>query len=1002
MSRWGVRRFGLARWGPTTLALVALAVLGAPAQAQNGEIAGQVTDAVTGQPIEGVQVVIVGTTYRDRSRADGLYNLTDVPPGEHSVRAAIIGYATMTAQVNVAAGITTEVDFALNRAVVSLDAMVVTGQAGEISRREVGNTLSTISSRDFETLPTPTVSEVLQGMASGVAVMDNSGQVGAGKQIRLRGHNSVSQGNTPLVYVDGIRVSEQTMQTADEAGLQSVNPFDNINPADIERVEVIKGAAATTLYGTQASAGVIQIFTKRGSQGAPRWSVAIDQGVNTMGHLGPDKSINPTSLGMSCNLTSDPNFPADTSCPSGGSWIRSGWLQRYNLSVRGGGQTLNYFVSGRYGREEGVIGDQGQDEWSLRGNFGFSPGRTFSLAFNNNYTRRRVNWIPDGNNREGFLLNVMRGRANYTGDDGNGQILDMGLKTSINHFTTGLTTTWDPVPEITTRLNAGIDFAESDYEQDHPWGYWGYPPGRRRDEEYQARTLTLDGAGSWRARLGGAFTSLFSVGGQLYDESRYQLTAQGEEFGAPGEKLVDNAARTEAFETRFRQTNGGFFFQEQIGYKDRLFATVGLRFDGFSTFGEDYGLATYPKASLAYNISDETFWPTWWDGMKLRAAYGQSGRAPGVFDAIKTWDPVSGDEGRPAVTPANLGNPNLGPERSKEWELGFEGALFGGRAGLDFTYYNQRTVDALIPVQQIPSEGFIGSQLENVGKLENSGIEASLNVAVIQNPSFGFNFGVRYGTNDSRVLDLGGLEDIYIGWRQRIRPCTNPDGTPSAEAERQLEYRNKVECPVPGFWHDVVTNDSAPGFTAPGTEPDMQERYLGPSYPTDLLGLTVQFQFGNWLTLDAVGEGQFGHVLSSGVAYQNTRREVWPECYEIRAKWDEAAASGGSSAARAALNAWEKAKCIDSYTSYGMWIDDADFFRLRTLSATVRLPGRLIPGTRSALLLLQARNLFTITDFVGIDPEASEEGGTNEVLLRQEYYNLPPYRSFIVSLRFDF
>jgi TonB-linked SusC/RagA family outer membrane protein len=994
-------------------ALAALAALAAPVQAQTGEIAGRVVDAGTNEPLVGAQLVIIGTNYKARSRSDGLYSLVDIPVGQHSVRAAIIGYSTMVAEVNVGAGLTTTVDFALNQAVISLDAVVVTGTPGEVSRREIGNTISTVNSREFERLPTPSLSEVLQGMATGVAVMDNTGQAGAGKQIRLRGHNSIEMGNTPLIYVDGIRISEQTMQTADEAGLQSVNPFDNINPADIDRVEIIKGAAATTLYGTQASAGVIQIFTKRGVQGAPRWSVSIDQGFNTMGHLGPDKSINPTGLGMNdCNFTGtgsgefatgDPFFPADPSCPASGTWIQTGWLQRYNLAVRGGGPTLNYFVSGRWGREEGVIGDQHNEEWSIRGNFGFAPSRTFALSFNNNYTRRKVRWFPDGNNREGFLLNVMRGRANYTPDEeGNAQILDMDLLTTVNHFTTGLNTTWDPMPGMSHRLNVGIDFAESDYEQDHPYGYWGYPPGRRRDEEYQARTMTLDYAASWSTRLGRSWSSRFSVGGQLYDESRYQLTAQGEEFPAPGDVVVDNAARTEAFETRFRQANGGFFFQEEIGFKDRVFLTAGIRFDGFSSFGEDYGMAAYPKLALAYNLSDEGFWPSWWEGLKLRAAYGQSGRAPGIFDALKTWDPVSGDEAKPGVTPDNLGNPNLGPERSREYELGFDGSMFGGRLGYEFTWYQQRTVDALIPVQQIPSLGFIGSQLENVGELENRGIETALNLAVFRGGWFEWDFGVRYGTNHSRVIDLGGLEDIYVGWRQRIRPCKNADGTPSDEALRQQEYRDKVECPVPGYWHDVVVNDSAPGFTPAGTEPDMQERYLGPSYPTDLLGISTSFQFGRWLTIDAVGEGQFGHFLSSGVAYQNTRREVWPLCREIRQKWDDAADAGGSSAARAALNAWEKAKCIDSYTSYGMWIDEADFFRLRTLSATIRLPGRLIPGTRSALLLLQARNLFTITDFVGLDPESSEEGGTNEVLLRQEYYNLPPYKSFIFSLKLEF
>ncbi len=1013
MSRWSVGHFGLGRAGPgalvarlasTGLALAALAVFAVPAYAQTGEISGRVVDAGTNEPIEGAQVVLVGSTTQARSRSDGLYNLVNVPVGTHYVRAAIIGYATMTAEVNVGPGLTTTVDFTLNQSVISLDAMVVTGTPGEVSRREIGNTISTVSSSEFEKLPTPTVSSILQGTATGVTVMDASGQVGAGKRIRLRGINSIEMGNQPLIYIDGIRMTNREIPDDDETGNQTQRPMDDINPEDIDRVEVIKGAAATTLYGTQASAGVIQIFTKRGTTGRPRWSLSIDQGFNTMAHIGPDKSINPTGLGTNnCNFTGtgsgefatgDPMFPADSSCPASDSWLSNGWLQRYNLGVRGGGPELNYFVSGRWGREEGVIEPQHSEDWSIRGNFGFSPSRTLTITINNMYARRQIRWIPDGDNAEGMALNVWRGENDYTTGHMDSLVLTMKLDQVSNHFTSGMTIGWDPIPSLTHRMNVGIDFAESDWNEERPFGFFRVPAGDRQDREYQARTMTLDYAFSWSARMGRSFSSRFSAGAQCYDEARFSLTGEGEGFAGPGDKEVDNAAVTSAFEYRFRQANGGFFFQEEIGWRDRLFLAAGIRYDGFSTFGEDYGMAAYPKLSLAYTISDENFWPSgWWEGLKLRAAWGQSGRAPGAFDALRTWDPVAGDEAQPGVTPDNLGNSTLGPEKSIEVELGFDGSMFGGRTGFEFTWYRQRTVDALIPVQQIPSVGFIGTQLENVGELENSGIEAALNLAVIRSNSFDWRIGVRYGSNQSRVIDLGGLEDIYVSWRNRIRTCTNQDGTPSDEALRQLEYRDKVECPVPGLWQDVVVNDSAPGFTAPGTDAEMEERYLGRTYPSDTWGFNTNLRIGRWLALDAVGEMQLGHSLYSGVAYQNARRAVWPMCREEQAKYE----AGGSDA----LTAWEMARCIRGTTTYGMWSGPADFFKLRTISASFFLPSKIIPGSRSVTLLVQGRNLFVVTDYPGIDPEASE-GGSADELYRQEYYNLPPYRSFIVSLKIEF
>ncbi|MDH3457906.1 MAG: TonB-dependent receptor, partial [Gemmatimonadota bacterium] len=778
----------------------------------------------------------------------------------------------------------------------------------------------------------------------------------------------------------------------------------------------------TTLYGTEASAGVIQIFTKRGSQGAPRWSVSIDQGWNSLGHIGPDKSINPTGLGMNnCNFTGmsgdatfatgDPMFPADTlGCPSSGSWLRRGHLQRYNASVRGGGEAINYFISARWGSEDGIVDPQNSTDWSVRGNFGFAIGPTLTLQFNNAYARRDIVWIPDGDNAEGFPLNIWRGTNDYTPGHDDSQVLEMSLKQLTNHYTTGLTLNWTPLPGMSHRMNAGIDFAQSDYREERPWGFYYRILGDREDDEFQRRTLTMDYAGSWSTKLGSSVASSFSAGAQIYQEFTYRLNGFGYDFAGPGDKVLDNAARTEVGETRRTVTNGGFFLQEQVGFMDRIFLTAGIRFDGFSTFGEDYGMAAYPKLSAAYNISDEGFWPDWWDGMKLRAAWGESGRAPGAFDALRTWDAISADEGQPAVTPRTLGNPSLGPERSREFEFGFEAAMFNGRVGVDVTRYQQKTYDALIPVQQVPSNGFIGTQLENVGELRNSGWELQLNADVLRSAMLTWNMGVRYSTSKSQAWDLGGIEDIYVNWRQNIRPCTSTDADGnrilSAESIRQLEHQGitnvdvnnlgllgKVECPVMGYWNPVVVNDSAPGFTAPGTLPVMEERYLGPTYPTRTIGISTSFEIGRYITLDAVGEAQLGHSLSSGVAYQNARRRVWPMCREEL----QSLADFG----RDSLNAYQLARCDRNLTTYGMWITPADFFKLRSVSISFRLPNRLIPGTQSAILQLQGRNLIKITDFVGVDPEASEEGG-EEVLWRQEYYNLPPQRSFIASLRLEF
>src|SRR6185312_9870735 len=197
--------------------------------------------------------------------------------------------------------------------------------------------------------------------------------------------------------------------------------------------------------------------------------------------------------------------------------------------------------------------------------------------------------------------------------------------------------------------------------------------------------------------------------------------------------LTTGSLRTVDAVDEERVINAGFFGQEMVSWRDRLFVTAGMRVDGNSAFGTSFGLQTYPKLSASYAISDEDFWKhvKGVESLKLRAAMGESGKAPGAFDAVRTWDPVAAENGQPAFTPAQVGNPDLGPERTREWEAGFDASALDGRLGLVYTYYDQHTFGALIPVQQDPSNGFAGSQLINAGQLFNHGNEVTLTAELV-------------------------------------------------------------------------------------------------------------------------------------------------------------------------------------------------------------------------------------------------------------------------------
>ena len=960
------------------LATLGLAIATPALRAQQGTVAGQITDQSTGQPIGGARVQLVRGTVSAVSAADGRYSIT-LPAGQHELRAQLIGYNTVTQRLTVRSGETVTTDFALQRAVISMEEVIVTGTAGEARRREIGNTISQVSIQQIETAPIVTVGDVLQGRTAGLTIMDNSGQAGAGQTIRLRGIKSVTQGNTPLLYVDGVRISNRPLESVDEAA-QAGSPLNDINPQDIERIEIIKGAAATTLYGTEASSGVIQIFTKRGGQGAPAWSFLVEQGMNRMGHVGPSEDS--TGLNMNdcrhepgCPYFQDKNLDGVPDSSQKG-WFRNALVERYTASVRGGLGTVNYFLSGNWAHEQGVVDPTYWRKWGLRGNFGFSPSATTSITFNNAFSHQRTRWFPDGNNLEGLTLNVMRGAQGYPPGNDDSVIMDMLIWQVAQHFTSGVNFTWTPVAGMNHRINAGLDFAQADNTTDHPYGYWNVPLGRREDEQRQRRNMTLDYAGTWQTTVRPGLTSAFSWGGQLYNDQDYRLEGVGNDFPAPGDKLVNNAARTQAFEDRTDITSGGFFIQEMIGISDRLFVTGGLRVDGHSSFGEDFGLAPYPKVSLAYTISDSRFWPTWWEQMKLRAAYGESGKAPGVFDAVRTWTPVAGDEAKPAVSPDNLGNPALGPERTRELEIGAEGTALGSRVALDFTYYQQRTYDALIRVEQIPSNGFGGTQLTNVGQVDNRGLEAQLNLSLLRGSGLGWDVGIRYSHNKSKAVNLGDVDTIGAGNTQRII----------------------VGNPVPSYFKDSVVNGSEIGVA-----PIFEDTYVGPTYPTDQWGINTTISIGRSVTIDALGEAQLGHWLYSGVALQNARRGVWPQCSHVETAHAAIVASGDSTAWKA-LSAHDVGRCdhFGRTIPGNAWVTPADFFKLRQVSLSFNLPSSILPaGVRSAQLRLQGRNLLKFTGFDGLDPEAIEQGSFDN-LERREYYNLPVPRTFVASLKIEF
>jgi outer membrane receptor for ferrienterochelin and colicin len=980
-ASWALRAAAVCLTASCTL------VRAASAQA-TGTITGRVTDADNGQPIAGAQLSLAGTSLGRAAGEDGRFSIPGVPVGTALVVVRRIGYTQQQRSVVVRANATATVDFLLAKSSVSLSGVVITA-TGEERRKEVGNAVTTVGTADFERGGVGNTQQILQGRSTGVTVLANGGTPGAGGTIRLRGVNSITQGNRPIIYVDGIRIFNGNSPTG-VSSRQSVSPLNDIPAADIERVEIVKGPAATTLYGTEASGGVIQIFTKRGRDGPPLWTLDANQGINSMGDFGPRSD--PTRMFLrECrgpNVQDATGTPfVDPTCPASGSWLRNGSLGRFSLGVRGASGGISYGLSGNFEDETGVIAYGRNRTGGARLNLGLTPSKSLTLALNSAWQRRATEMISDGNSADAFILNVSRGPgSNFRGGDAcagvtgtvcvnNATIFSKDNTIGGDHFIVGGTVTWAPLAALSNRLAVGIDYNSTDQRTVNPFGYQRTPTGQYFQTLWNRTLVTVDWASSWKQAVGTQWAFTSSVGGQLFDSRLTSTDLQADNFAGPGTPtLVSGSLRQITDVNQQRVINAGLFAQQMIGWRDRLFVTVGTRVDGNSAFGRSFGLQNYPKVSLAYVLSDEAFWPKWFETFKLRGALGEAGKAPGAFDATRTWNPIAAEGGLSAFTPGQLGNPDLGPERTRETEAGFDAGWLDGRLGLVMTWFSARTTDAIINVAYPPSQGFAANQPENVGVIENEGLEAALTASVQPVRWARLDARLQYTRTRGQAVNLGGR-------------------TLTIDALSRSYIREGL--PLPAYVGRKVTNPNA--FAAPIIQEDT---FLGATFPEHIVNPTLTLTLRDRVVLEAIGEIQRGGHLVNANGFQNAGLGIWQPCFAAQRALREAAA--GNAAALNTVTALDRMRCAINAADrdYSFWVENSDFFKLRSLSLSWDVPPRFVPRARSATVQVTGRNLFVQTNYTGTDPEVADQ--RTSTFSRRDYYNMPPYRTFLLSVRTTF
>jgi TonB-dependent starch-binding outer membrane protein SusC len=983
---WLARRYA----GALALLVAALGLLPTAGSAQDrpAQVRGRVTDS-NGAPVSDVQLFLAGSNLGSLSRQTGAYVIVNVPAGTYELRAEKLGLAPQTKQITVTAGAVLEENFTMTQQALGLDEIVVTGTAGAAKRREVGNQVATINPTDLPERPTSVVS-MLQAQAPGMDVtsMGGGGELGEGFQINLRGTNSISgTSSTPVIFIDGVRIYSDNLPETGTPDLSSnssrtrPSPLAMVNPNDIERIEVISGPAASTLYGTEAAGGVIQIFTKKGSERAPVWT--LDSSVGTLWnqrfglngenylHLDPWLCSGPFSCGQFQKETHGLGFPTS---------------QNNSLSVRGGGQTLQYFVSGGYDNEQGSTPKDALQRLNGRGNFTFNPLPDVIFSWNNNYAHQFRDNTSSGNNAGGLVLNAMRQEQGYFGSADssviNTAITEWDITETMERLTTGATIQYTPLEKLTNRLTFGYDLTQQEARNIRHVGFLLFPQGGIDNNTYTRRYLSFDYVGTFSFNLLGGLSSSFSWGGQATGDFTSEVEAFGEGF--PGTKLptVNSASKTLGFESRSTTWNSGFFLQDVLNLKEKYFLTLGMRVDGNSTFGKNFGLQFYPKASASWVASDETFWPDNLGEMKVRAAFGVSGTAPNAIIARRTWNNTA-LAGNPAFTPGNRGNPDIGPEVTSEYELGFDASWFNDRVRPRYTYYHQHTTDAIQSQAGLASLGFTSNVSFNLGETENWGNELALDVTAVQGRNWGLDVGYTWSKIGNRLLmTQGATSSENVGRPIGFRTWTMYHNAEGMGTQRTADGVY-ITTTCDQFFDDPETGEEdAIVVPRAGIDPtihacqfDSENIYGYPlNRPSVLMGSNVSLRMPFGISIAARGEYRGGHGYWRSVSPiplgRNVRSAACLPYYR----------DNTSVTVRVDVSAIWAERCVaaeaDGYDIKG------EMFNLRSISASVPMDWAFPDRVSSANLTLVMNNVLHLSHSMWGNYQSSQERVPEATTLR--------------------
>ncbi len=999
------------KYSSAILAAVLLATPGTM-RSQGGTVAGTIVSEGSQRALAGAQIAVQGEPGRGAvSDASGRFRITGLSAASVTLNARLLGFRPVTETVRVG---TTDLRFVLSERPTELSEMVVTGTAGGEQKRTIGTSVATVNVVDvMAQTSVQSVEGLLNGRTPGVAVLPGTGQVGAGAQIRVRGLGTFSLSSNPLIYVDGIRTDNQTGTGLLVQGFGSgiISRLNDFNPEEIENIEVLKGPAAATLYGTEAARGVINIITKKGAVGATRYSFTVKGGTNFFmdaeKRIATNYWVNPADSKLyGVNVV-------QTERLRGTPLFRDGAMRNYAANVSGGTGLVRFFASAETGDDQGADYANGRRQNSFRTNLSVTPTDKFSLETSAGYIQSHTTVSCEAGCGGSIWASMYSNPANLAQFCAPGAPRGCGwgrgfnssppeayratqYGQDLNRFTGGITFRYDPFHWLSNRVSVGTDYVlEGDiqyrpYQTNDTLAFFlgaGFD-GMRYESSHQAFYNTYQYSGTANVSLTPSLSAKSSVGIQYYTNYNTFLSAQGDHFPAPGLETISSTGLKQPASSNSTQNNTlGFYAQESVGWRDQLYLTGAVRVDNNSAFGSQAKWVAYPKASISWVASEvptvRSHLPSLVDNLRFRAAYGGSGQPPGYNTALRTLAPVAGPNGQSALTPSTFGNPDLKPERVLGSEVGFEAALFHERFGIDVTYFNDVSHDAILSRSVSPSTGFGAStQFFNAGEITKYGFELGLKGQLINQPRYGWDMRFNVAGNAGSVkrlsgtdttIDLGSLSHRvgYAPWSwfsYRVISATYDPAT------------RKAINPI----CDNGAGGSIPCYNASGTV----------QAPKVYLGRAVPPIEGSWTnTVRFLGHFRFYGMIDYAKGFKRLdnnlriRCQIFLTCLEY--------------VQRENTDPRVVAQMQSNGTLREFVINDAAYAKLRELSLSFDAPdrwaGRL--GAKALSMTFSGRNLHTWTNYTGLDPESQFIGGSANFVDQAEY---PQLASFVLTVHLNY